>query len=154
MTVIRGELALNQYPRSSPLHGVQVHTLANVAVTAGKYCRLTLSTPEGAEVSVRGHSVDKLSSTKSAISLDSIAFGQSRTLIVSVTFPHDQQPGHGGEVLEAELRYSNALGATANKSTLSQKSAPPSYTQSKYSSSYTQSKCRCELTFSDIVTIG
>ena len=84
--------------------------------------------------------MDKLSSTKSAISLDSIAFGQSRTLIVSVTFPHDQQPGHGGEVLEAELRYSNALGVTANKSTLSQKSAPPSYTQGY---------CSSELTFSE-----
>ena len=82
----------------------QLHTLANVATTAGKHSTLTVALPEGVTAQLRhhpkdaaggnctaitflGHEAQALSQNTFSISLDSIAFGQARSVVVGLTYP-------------------------------------------------------------------
>ena len=87
----------------------QVHTLANVATTAGKHGMLTVALPEGVTAQLRhhpkdaaggnctaitflGHEAQALSQNTFSISLDSIAFGQARSVVVGLTYPPGRRP--------------------------------------------------------------
>ena len=96
-------------PDSGFVGTVLVHTLANVSTTAGKYGRLTFSHPESAVLSMAGEQLDRVSPTKSAVSLDSIAFGQTRDVVLTVA-PAEGEPLSAAPWADMaiELRYCNA----------------------------------------------
>lgn len=97
-------------PDSGFVGTVLVHTLANVATTAGKYGALTFSAPENAKITIPGHDVEELGGGKLGISLDSIAFGQARKVVVKTSFKEGTEPPSSGRLLQVDLSYCNAKG--------------------------------------------
>ena len=98
-------------PDSGFVGTVFVHTLANVATSCGKYARLTLEHRPEDQVAFIGYQdvTEKISPTKSAVSLDSLTFGQTRELLVKVISPSGEECSEELQ-LAVEMRYCNAMG--------------------------------------------